>query len=93
MTAIPTLDMIDALASEYQDKSPLEIMDLALSQSGDIAISFSGAEDVVLIDLAAQLGKPFRVFSLDTGRLHPETYQFIETVRNHYKIDIEICFP
>lgn len=93
MTAIPTLDMIDALASEYQDKSPLEIMDLALSQLGDIAISFSGAEDVVLIDLAAQLGKPFRVFSLDTGRLHPETYQFIETVRNHYKIDIEICFP
>ena len=93
MTAIPTLDMIDALASEYQDKSPLEIMDLALSQSGDIAISFSGAEDVVLIDLASQLKKPFRVFSLDTGRLHPETYQFIETVRNHYNIEIEICFP
>lgn len=93
MTAIPTLDMIDALASEYQDKSPLEIMDLALSQSGDIAISFSGAEDVVLIDLASQLKKPFRVFSLDTGRLHPETYQFIETVRNHYNLEIEICFP
>ncbi|TCM65223.1 phosphoadenylylsulfate reductase (thioredoxin) [Acinetobacter calcoaceticus] len=93
MTAIPTLDFIDALASEYLDKSPLEIMDLALSQQGEIAISFSGAEDVVLIDLASQLGKPFRVFSLDTGRLHAQTYQFIEKVRSHYKIDIEICFP
>ncbi|WP_407410440.1 phosphoadenylyl-sulfate reductase [Acinetobacter sp.] len=93
MTTIPTIDLVDALAAEYAEKSPLEIMALALSQQGDIAISFSGAEDVVLIDLAANLGKPFRVFSLDTGRLHPETYQFIDTVRQHYKIDIEICFP
>jgi phosphoadenosine phosphosulfate reductase len=93
MTTIPTIDLVDALASEYADKSPSEILELALSQEGEIAISFSGAEDVVLIDMASHLGKPFRVFSLDTGRLHAETYQFIETVRNHYKIDIEICFP
>ena len=62
-------------------------------QEGEIAISFSGAEDVVLIDIASRIGKPFRVFSLDTGRLHAETYQFIETVRKHYNINIEICFP
>jgi len=93
MTTIPTIDHIDALASEYADKSPSEILELALNQEGEIAISFSGAEDVVLIDMAANLGKPFRVFSLDTGRLHPETYQFIETVRKHYNIKIEICFP
>lgn len=93
MTSIETTDMMTALAAEYQNKSPLEIMDFALSQAGELAISFSGAEDVVLIDLASQLKKPFRVFSLDTGRLHPETYQFIEKVRQHYGIDIEICFP
>lgn len=93
MTTIPTLDMIDALASEYANQSPNEILQLALSQQGEIAISFSGAEDVVLIDMASHLGLPFRVFSLDTGRLHRETYQFIEQVRQHYKIDIEICFP
>ena len=93
MTVIPTIDLVDALAAEYADKSPREILALALSQQGDIAISFSGAEDVVLIDMASRLGKPFRVFSLDTGRLHAETYQFIETVRKHYNINIEICFP
>jgi len=93
MTIIPTIDRIDALASEYADKSPNEILALALSQQGEIAISFSGAEDVVLIDMASHLGKPFRVFSLDTGRLHAETYQFIERVRKHYNIEIEICFP
>ena len=93
MTTIPTIDLVDALASEYTDKSPNEFLELALSQEGEIAISFSGAEDVVLIDMASHLGKPFRVFSLDTGRLHAETYQFIDQVRKHYKIDIEICFP
>lgn len=93
MTSIETTDMLTALAAEYQNKSPLEIMDFALSQAGELAISFSGAEDVVLIELASQLKKPFRVFSLDTGRLHPETYQFIEKVRQHYSIDIEMCFP
>ena len=90
---IPSIDLIDALSAEYAQKSPSEILELALNQQGEIAISFSGAEDVVLIDMAYRLRKPFRVFSLDTGRLHPETYQFLEQVRKFYKIDIEICFP
>ena len=95
MTTIPSVDHVEALAAEFADKSPSEILELALSQhvGQEIAISFSGAEDVVLIDMASRLGKPFRVFSLDTGRLHPETYQFIEKVRKHYNISIEICFP
>ena len=93
MRTIPTIDIVDALATEYADKSPSDILKLALSQQGEVAISFSGAEDVVLIDMASNLGLPFRVFSLDTGRLHPETYQFLETVRKYYNIEIEICFP
>ncbi len=90
---IPAHDPVEALNAEYAQRSPREILAHALSQPGDIAISFSGAEDVVLIDMAARLKKPFRVFSLDTGRLHPETYQFLEKVRQHYGITIEICFP
>jgi phosphoadenosine phosphosulfate reductase len=30
---------------------------------------------------------------LVTGRLHPETYRFIEKVRKHYQIDIDILTP
>lgn len=58
-----------------------------------IAISFSGAEDVVLIDIASRIQADLRVFSLDTGRLHPETYRFIERVREHYNIQIEMLLP
>lgn len=80
-------------ATEYDSKTPQEIIKLALTEFDNIAISFSGAEDVVLIDMAAKTGRPFRVFTLDTGRLHAETYRFIEKVRNHYGITVEVCFP
>ncbi len=62
-------------------------------QPGEVAISFSGAEDVVLIDMAHQAGLAMDVFSLDTGRLHPETYAFLERVREHYDIAIELLMP
>ncbi len=42
-----------------------------------VAISFSGAEDVALIDMAHREGLDFNVFSLDTGRLHPETHAYL----------------
>ena len=60
---------------------------------GEVAISFSGAEDVVLIDMAHRAGLAIDVFSLDTGRLHPETYEFLERVREHYGIAIELLMP
>ncbi|HUR32777.1 MAG TPA: phosphoadenylyl-sulfate reductase [Vicinamibacterales bacterium] len=90
------LDLTDlaALADAYAAKSPQDILALALEEfSPSLAIAFSGAEDVVLIDMAVKLERPFSVFSLDTGRLHPETYQFIEKVRTHYDIPIETVLP
>eukprot|EP00249_Psilotum_nudum_P017445 c26327_g1_i2 orf=182-1570(+) len=82
------------LAKELIDTSPLQIIDRALSMFGsDIAIAFSGAEDVALVEYAHLTGRPFRVFSLDTGRLNPETYRFFEIVEKHYNIQIEYMFP
>ncbi|KAF2304930.1 hypothetical protein GH714_000525 [Hevea brasiliensis] len=84
----------EQLAKVLENSSPLEIMDKALEKFGnDIAIAFSGAEDVALIEYAKLTGRPFRVFSLDTGRLNPETYKFFDTVENHYGIHIEYMFP
>jgi len=85
---------IPALAESLATKSPQDILAVALKEySPSIGIAFSGAEDVVLIDMAAKSGLPFTVFSLDTGRLHAETYQFIEKVREHYGIAIEAMSP
>ncbi len=85
---------IATLAESLRSASPRQILARALDEfAEDIAISFSGAEDVLLIELAHQLGRPFRVFSLDTGRLHPETYRLFERVESRYELRIEVCFP
>lgn len=84
---------IETLQTELQNKKPRSILKSALENFDNIAISFSGAEDVVLIDMALNIRKDIQVFSLDTGRLHPETYRFIEKVKQYYKIDIELLTP
>jgi phosphoadenosine phosphosulfate reductase len=82
------------LATLLANQSPQMILQQALKQFGNqLAISFSGAEDIVLVDMACQIDPQVRVFTLDTGRLHPETYQFFDRVREHYKIDLEVVFP
>ena len=88
-----TAHTIDTLQAELADKNPRTILKSALEHYDNIYISFSGAEDVVLIDMATKLRSDVKVFSLDTGRLHPETYQYIETVRKHYNIQIELLSP
>jgi len=88
------LNAIPKIAADFDAKDAKDIIALALKEyPTDLAISFSGAEDVVLVDMAAKVGGKFRVFSLDTGRLHPETYQYLDTVRKHYKIPVEVFMP
>ncbi|PCJ18670.1 MAG: phosphoadenylyl-sulfate reductase [Gammaproteobacteria bacterium] len=85
---------IQQWADDYQDKSPQEVLELAFEIiNEDIAISFSGAEDVVLVDMASKLGKDVGVFTLDTGRLHPETYRLLDQVREKYDVEIEAMYP
>ncbi|MBZ5544161.1 MAG: phosphoadenosine phosphosulfate reductase family protein [Acidobacteriia bacterium] len=92
---MPTLtSTLQAMAEAYATRHPQDIVALAIQEfSPRLAISFSGAEDVALIDMASKIGGKFRVFTLDTGRLHTETCQFIEEVREHYGINIEAFFP
>jgi phosphoadenosine phosphosulfate reductase len=56
----------------------------------EIAISSAfGAEGMVLIDMASRLGSDFRVFTLDTEFLFPETYNLIDQIEERYGIKIE----
>jgi phosphoadenosine phosphosulfate reductase len=85
---------IEAAARDLASSHPSEILRWGLERWGtSLGISFSGAEDVVLVDIASESGLPFSVFSLDTGRLHPETYRFIDAVRKRYGIEIHLVTP
>jgi phosphoadenosine phosphosulfate reductase len=85
---------VATVARELAGKHPAEILRWGLARFGArLAIAFSGAEDVVLVHMASESGLPFSVFCLDTGRLHPETYRFIDTVRKRYKLEIALISP
>ena len=52
-----------------------------------------GAEDMVLTDAILRTGLPIEIFSLDTGRLHPETLSVLEQVRSRYGYNIRVHRP
>jgi phosphoadenosine phosphosulfate reductase len=87
------MSTIKQTLAELHGKNPQKILTHALENYQNIAIAFSGAEDVVLIDMALKIRKDIQIFSLDTGRLPQETYQFIEQVNQHYDIKIELLSP
>jgi phosphoadenosine phosphosulfate reductase len=58
-----------------------------------IAISSAfGAEGMVLIDMASRLHKDFRLFTIDTEFLFPETYSLMDRIEENYGIAIEKVF-
>lgn len=59
-----------------------------------LAISAAGGVDgMALIDMAWRIDPGIRVFTLDTGRLPPETYTLFEEIRERYGIEVEFEFP
>ena len=52
-----------------------------------------GLEDVVIFDLLSRGPKPPRIFFLDTGRLHQETYDTLAALRTRYGLAVETYFP
>lgn len=84
---------IAKLNSTLNLAEPAEIISQLLKHIPNIAIAFSGAEDVLLIEFTKKYPIPPPIFTLDTGRLHPETYRYIELVRSHYNRSIESLLP
>ena len=84
---------ISLLNSELQNVHPKEILARVFADIPSFTLSFSGAEDVALIDMASKLMNAVPVFTLDTGRLHPETYEFLQLVRDRYAIDHHVISP
>lgn len=84
-----------ALDKQLETSSAQEVLRTAIEGWGDrlvVASSF-GAEDVVLIDMVAQINPHTRIFTIDTGRLHQETYDVAERLRHRYGVSFEVYFP
>jgi phosphoadenosine phosphosulfate reductase len=61
---------------------------------GQVAFSSSlGPEDQVITAIIAKHALPVRIFTIDTGRLFPQTYELLDRTRARYKTRIEVYFP
>jgi phosphoadenosine phosphosulfate reductase len=80
---------------DFEPKSAEELLSWSMDQYGlDVGLASSfGMEDMVLIDMIAKLDTPITIFTLDTGRLHEETYEIMERVRSKYGLKIKTYFP
>ncbi len=85
------VEIIDEREFDREDWGAEELLRWALEHyHPEVALASSfGAEDVVLIDLAAREREAFRVFTLDTDFLFPETYELIEKIERRYVITVE----
>jgi phosphoadenosine phosphosulfate reductase len=88
-------EQIEQWKKAYSAAEPDKLMAFFARQfPGRTVLSSSlGSEDQVLTDMIIRLGLPVSIFTLDTGRLFPETYQLLEKNYNHYGVDIAVYFP
>ncbi|WP_075603868.1 phosphoadenylyl-sulfate reductase [Saccharicrinis aurantiacus] len=90
-----TKEQINALNQQFKDASPIELITFFLDKYEDkIALSSSlGAEDQVLTQMVTSIKSDASIFTLDTGRLFPETYDLIDRTSKKYKTNIQVYFP
>jgi phosphoadenylyl-sulfate reductase (thioredoxin) len=98
----PTLAVIDEesmwvkdAADRFEDASADDLLAWAIETFHPrLAISAAGGVDgMAIVDMAWRIDPSIRVFTLDTGRLPPETYTLFEEVRERYGIDVEFEVP
>jgi len=82
---------IAAIQGAAENWTPQRTLSWAFDTFGrNVAISSAfGAEGMVLIDMASRTGKDFRLFTIDTEFLFPETYNLMDRIEERYEITIE----
>ncbi len=89
------IKQIDLWNEEFGNKSAEEVLAFFLGKfKNRIALASSlGAEDQVLTRMIANIDLSTRIFTLDTGRVFPETYDLMARTNEKYGIKLKVYFP
>lgn len=89
------MNIIDELNEQLKNSSTQEVIEFFLNQyrSKAALASSLGAEDQVLTDIIFKIDKSSKVFTLDTGRLNPETYDVMDATNLKYGVKLDVYFP
>jgi phosphoadenosine phosphosulfate reductase len=84
-------DQIAFLQLSAELWTPQRTLAWAFENFGDsVAISSAfGAEGMVLIDMASRIRRDFRLFTIDTEFLFPQTYALMDRIEEKYGIEIQ----
>ena len=87
--------MDSSLINEIEASSfPEAVRRMAELFPGQVVFSSSlGQEDQVITDLVFRNKIPVKIFTIDTGRLFPETYDLFDRTVARYKNSIQVYFP
>ncbi|MHB8360664.1 MAG: phosphoadenylyl-sulfate reductase [Thermoplasmataceae archaeon] len=80
---------------ELLEAQVINLLQEAETQFDDQVIflcSFS-MEDMIILDIINRERLGIEIYTIDTGRLNPETYEFMDMVRKQYSLKIKFLFP
>ncbi|HKM19232.1 MAG TPA: phosphoadenosine phosphosulfate reductase family protein, partial [Aliarcobacter sp.] len=70
-----SIEIVKNIEEKILSLNTTDLIKYILENHNNVALSSSlGSEDQVLTDMIFKVNKNSRVFTLDTGRLHSETY-------------------
>ena len=89
-------ERLKKLSEKAKGLNAEQILRLAAEEFGQ-RLTFAsslGEEDQVLTDIIARVAPPIVIFTLDTGRLHQETYELLaKTQKKYSQVNFKIYFP
>ncbi|UDQ97522.1 phosphoadenylyl-sulfate reductase [Lentisphaerota bacterium WC36G] len=86
---------LEGIKTQIKDFSAEEVLLFAKHNFSDglVFASSFGLEDQVILDMIMRNNLKIEIFTLDTGRLFPETYQLIEQTEKKYDCKVKVYFP
>jgi phosphoadenosine phosphosulfate reductase len=89
------MDKVAQLINKIEGKNAAEILQtLSLLHNERVVFSTSlGYEDQVITHLIFSESLTIDVFTLDTGRIFPETYSVLNSTLERYKKEIKVYYP
>lgn len=89
------IDSVLEIQNGVLDDSPESLLSFVIKKYGNnlVIASSLGLEDQVITHMAINIDPAVRVFILDTGRLHDETYKVLADTKARYNVAYEIYFP
>src|SRR5712691_9274121 len=95
LTETITPSRVDEINAMFERSGPEKLLQWGIETFGDeIALcSAFGPEGIVLLHILSEMKERVRVFTLDTGRLPPQTHDLIQKVQDLYGFEIDIYSP